>query len=161
MEERSVSVVCVVVAIATLLGGCAAQQPQQQATSEEQQIGAALARIGDATALAANAQRELAMTADAKVARESLLRQRMLSDVADYDFYGDVEDILREIAMKYAYDFSIYGKRPPERTNVNVFVKKKPVLEVLKQIGYQKTGILDVRLTKSAIELHYKERAER
>lgn len=151
--------------LALLLAGCATTGQQSSASaptaSEEQQTNAVLAKIGDATALAVNAQRELAMTADAKVARESLLRQRLLTDAVDYDFYGDVEDILREIALKYAYDFSVYGSRPPERVNVNVFVKKKPVVDVLKQIGYQSTAVLDVKLTKAAIELHYKPQAGR
>lgn len=147
--------------MAAMLAGCVTTQTQQPVTTEEQQVSVVLAKISESTALAVNAQRELAMTADAKVARESLLRQRLLTDVVDYDFYGDVEDIVREIAMKYAYDFSVYSRRPPERLNVNVFVKKKPVIEVLKQIGYQATSVLDVKLTKSAIELHYKPQAER
>lgn len=159
MKQRLVLTLCAVLTGA--LVGCATTQPQPQVTTEEQQVGSVLAKISESTVLAVNAQRELSMTADAKVARESLLRQRLLTDVVDYDFYGDVEDILRDISMRYAYDFSIYGKRPPERMNVNVFVKKKPVIEVLKQIGYQSTNILDVKLTKTAIELHYKQQAER
>lgn len=154
--------------LAALVAGCMTTQPavRQEAQAaapltEEQQTAAVLARIGDATTLAVNAQRDLAMTADAKVARESMLRQRLLTDSADYDFYGDVEDILREIATKYAYDFNVYGRRPPERHNVNVFVKNRPVIEILKQIGYQSTHILDVKLTKAAIELHYKPQAQR
>lgn len=149
--------------LAVFLAGCATtnKETAQAAPSEEQQVASVLQRINDATALAANAQRELAMTADAKVAKEAAMRQRLLTDAVSYDFYGDVEDILRDIAMKYAYDFEVYGKRPPERVNVNVFVSKKPVIEVLKQIGYQ-TGWMDVKLTKSAIEIHYKsQRLER
>lgn len=144
-------------ALTVFLTGCATttKEGAQVAPSEEQQVASVLQRINDATVLAVNAQRELAMTADAKVAKEAALRQRLLSDLVSYDFYGDVEDILRDIAMKYAYDFEVYGKRPPERVNVNVFVSKKPVIEVLKQIGYQ-SGWMDVKLTKSAIELHYK-----
>lgn len=144
------------------LAGCATttKETSPAASSEEQQVTSVLQRINDATALAANAQRELAMTADAKVAKEAAMRQRLLTDAVNYDFYGDVEDILRDIATKYAYDFEVYGKRPPERVNVSVFVSKKPVIEVLKQIGYQ-SGWLDVKLTKSAIELYYKPRPER
>lgn len=136
--------------------GCTTAPVQQSETSEEQQIRLALQKIGDATLLAANAQQELALTADAKVQRDMALRRRLLTDATSYDFYGDVEDIVREIAVKYGYDFNVYGKRPPERVNVNVFVTKKPVVEVLKQIGYASTNALDVHLKRDAIEIHYK-----
>lgn len=159
---RKLGVVALAVSALSVMGCSATKQVSSQASdSETGQMNMVLAKISESTSLAVNAQRELALTADAKVAREALMRQRLLTDVVDYDFFGDVEDILREIATKYAYDFEIYGKRPPERMNVNVFVKKRPVVEVLKQIGYQATSTMDIKVTKTAIELHYKQRAER
>lgn len=138
---------------AVLLSGCASVPKQ---SSEEEATADVLRQISDATTLAVNAQRELALTADSKVTREALRRKRMLTDVVSYDFYGDVEDILRQIAQRYDYGFEIYGSRPPERVNVNVFVTKRPVIEVLKHIGYQSNQWLDVKVTKERIELHYK-----
>lgn len=148
--------VCVV---SLLIAGCASQGPTREQVSDEQQMSSVLRRIDEATDAAVKAQRELALTADAKTAEDALRRQRLMTDVVSYDFYGDVEDILKDIAVKYAYAFEVYGKRPPERVNVNVYVTKKPVIEVLKQIGYQ-SAWLDVKLTKAAIELHYKDRPE-
>lgn len=143
----------VTVAALSVLAGCATPPPPP--TTEEQQIAEVLNRMNDATALAVNAQRELALTADAKIARESLLRQRLLTDVVSYDFYGDVETIVREIATKYSYEFATYGKRPAGGVMVNVFVNKRPALDVLKHIGYQSTAWLDIKLKKDVIELHY------
>ena len=78
------------------LAGCASspsksEQPQAETPmTEQQQIDSVLKKIDQSTVLAVNAQRELAMTADAKVAHEALLRKRMLTDVVDFDFFGDV-----------------------------------------------------------------------
>jgi hypothetical protein len=130
--------------------------------SEEVRSALITQRLTDATASAVNAQRELALTADAKVQRELTQRQRLLTDRVSYDFYGDVEDLLREIASKYGCEFEIYGNRPPEHVNVNVFVSKKPVMEVLKQVGYTSTNWLDIAVKRDAnhlpfkLELHYK-----
>lgn len=148
--------------VSAMLAGCGATQaPVHLSVTEEDQTNTILTKISESTALAVNAQRELALTSDAKASRENLMRQRLLIDVVNYDFFGDVEDILREIALKYAYDLEIYGKRPPERVNVNVFVKKRPVVDVLKQIGFQATNIMDIKITRTSIELHYKQQPER
>lgn len=151
-------IVLVSTTLAAVLAGCATHPAQQAQTADDQQLGDVMSKISEATTLAVDAQRELAMTADAKVAHDAILRKRLLSDVVNFDFYGDIEDIVREIAMKYAYTFSVYGKRPPERVNVNVYVKKMPVIEVLKQIAYQ-SPLVDIKLTDTAIEIHYKEAA--
>lgn len=124
--------------------------------TDEQKVERVLEKLNESSEQAVAAQRELALTADAKNIRELSLRKRLLTDTINFDFYGDVEDILKEVAIKYGYGFEIYGKRPPQRVNVNVFVKRKPVIEVLKQIGYAETERLDIVVKRDVIELHYK-----
>lgn len=143
-------------AAASVLAGCTSTPLNHEPPAEDQQVSVILQKINDATAMAINAQQELALTADAKSQHDMALRRRLLTDVVSYDFFGDVELILKEISTKYGYDFASYGKRPPEGVNVNVFVVKKPVIEVLKQIGNTKTSVLDINLKREAIELHYK-----
>jgi len=140
--------------LAMLLAGCANMQSQQERPSEQKEVSAVLQKIDANMALAVDAQRELAMTADAKGDREQLNRKRIFDDVVSKDFYGDVEDLLREMAAQYDYGFNVYGPRPQEGVLINVFVTKKPAIEILKHIGYQ-TKWLDVKLTKTSIELHY------
>lgn len=139
-----------------LLMGCQALPVAVPPTSAEQQIQLAMDKITESTSMAVNAQRELAMTADAKSQRDISLRKRLLTDIVSYDFYGDVENIVREIATKYGYQFSTYGKRPPEGVITNVFVTKRSVVDVLKQIGVTLNATLDLNVTRDAIELHYK-----
>lgn len=150
--------VLLVGAMSTMLAGCNSVPLDREPVSEDQQIGAVLLKVRDSMALAANAQQELALTSDAKLQAETALRRRLLTDVVNYDYYGDVEGILKEIALKYGYEFEKYGKRPPEGLMVNVFVSKKPVIEVLRQIGYTSNSALDIELKRTVIELHYKSR---
>ena len=139
-------------AISTLLvTGCGTFST---ASSDADVAGDVLQQINDSTTLAVNAQRELALTASSKLTSQALQRRRLLTDKISLDFYGDVEDVLRDIALRYGFEFEAYGRRPPERVIINVLVKNRPVVEVLRNIGYQ-SG-LDVRVSKARIELHYK-----
>lgn len=140
--------------LASSLVACAV--PQKELTSEEQRRAAVAAQIADSLSLAVNAQRELAMTQDADVQRRVMSRDRLLTDRVSYDFYGDVETILGEIAGKYGYDLKVYGKRPPEHVNVNVFVQKMQVVEVLKFVGMTAGYWIDIKIAPGAIELTYK-----
>ncbi|HEP6430545.1 TPA: DotD/TraH family lipoprotein [Burkholderia cenocepacia] len=149
-RARALSVVAAIAA----LSGCAVQPPAP--TTEEQRRLDVLTRLDQATALAVNAQRELAMTADASVQRQATERTRLLTDKVSYDFYGDVEELLADIASKYGYAFKVFGKRPPDRVNVNVYVKKMPVLEVLRYVGNTASSWLDVAVKPGVIELTYK-----
>jgi len=138
------------------LGGCASRPLEKSVPSQSEQELLIMQKISDASVLAVNAQRELALTSDSKLQKEIALRRRLLTDVVNYDYYGDVEGILKDISDKYGYVFSVYGKKPPEGVNVNIYVSKKPVIEVLKQIGYTSNAVLDINLTRDVIELHYK-----
>ncbi|CAE6793948.1 hypothetical protein R70006_04981 [Paraburkholderia domus] len=148
---RAVALLATVLAV----GGCAMQQPKPM-TTDEQRRDLVLSKLDAATQLAVNAQRELAMTADAQAQNQVVARQRLLTDRVSYDFYGDVEKILGDIAAKYNYDFKVFGKRPPDRVNVNVYVNKMPVLEVLRYIGTTASFWLDVSVKPGVIELTYK-----
>lgn len=143
-------------ASAGALVGCNTVPLEPVAGAEEQQKILVLDKIRVATVMAVNAQQELALTSDSKMQNDVAARRRLLTDVASYDFYGDVESILKEIATKYGYAFEKYGKRPPEGVNVNVFLSKKPVLDVLRHIGYTSNSVLDIELKRDVIELHYK-----
>lgn len=140
--------------VALQLVGCAHTAPEQ--TTEEQQVSGVLDKLSTYASAAVNAQRELAMTADAKVQNAAVRRQRMLSDMVSYDFYGDVETIVSDIANKYGYKFEVYGKRPAEHVVTNVYVQNKPVIDILKYIGYTSTKFLDISVKPDVIELHYK-----
>jgi hypothetical protein len=137
-----------------MLGGCVAT-PLAKST-DEQRSADILSKLDDATVIATNAQRELALTADASVQREATARTRMLTDHADYDFYGPVEELVGGIASKYGYQFKVFGKRPPETLNVNVYVKKMQVVEVLRYVGTTASGWLDISVKPGVIELTYK-----
>lgn len=142
-------------AVATvMLGGCVTPPPKL--TSEDERRDAILTALNDASTLAVNAQRELAMTSDASVQRQATARQRLLSDRVSYDFYGDVEEVVGDIAGKYGYELRVTGKRPPDRVNVNVFVKKMSVVEVLRYIGTTAGFWLDLSVKPGVIELAYK-----
>ena len=142
---------------AVVLSGCAA--PVAKVTSEDQRRETVLNALNDASKAAVNAQRELALTSDAAVQRQATARQRLLSDRVSYDFYGDVEEVVGDIARKYGYDLRVAGKRPPERVNVNVFVTKMPVTEVLRYIGTTANVFLDLSVKPGVIELTYKSKA--
>lgn len=146
----SASVVCLLVLFA-----CA--PPVVKEAPEDERINEVLRKVRDNTGVAVNAQRELAMAAHAKADREVMMRKRLLTDLVSYDFYGSVEEILAAIAQKYEYQFLIYGKRPPEGINVNVFVTRKTVLDCLKLIGNQSGDMFDVELTEAAIILKYRQ----
>lgn len=139
---------------AVVLTGCATEQKVEPLT-DEQQVGSVLTQLTDASKIAVNAQRERAMLTDAVIAREAAKRERLLNDVVSYDYYGDMQRFLQEFAMKYGYDFEPFGRRPPEGVIVNIFVQRRPALEVLKAVGYQ-SPMVDVVLTKTSIEMHYK-----
>jgi hypothetical protein len=141
---------------AVLLGGCASTPIPPAAPTQDAQIAEVLKDINDSTKVAVGAQRELALTLDARAQRDAAMRQRLLTDVVSYDFYGDVETIVREIAVKYGYDFLVVGKRPPEGVPINVFVKNRPVLDVLKHIGVTADFWLSVVVKPGVIEIQYR-----
>ena len=152
MSNQRFTLALVVSATLAVISGCVSHPK----ASEDAQVSEVLSQINASTAVAVNAQREMALTEGASAVHEAAQRQRLLSDKVSYDFYGDVEDLLRQLALRYHYQFDVYGKRPPERVNVNIYMVKKPAVELLKQIGYQSTAWLDVKLTSTEIELHYK-----
>lgn len=141
------------VATLGLVAGCA--QPVAPEATDEQKTAAVYDKLVAMAGVAVNAQRELAMTADAKRQTEMSRRQRLLTDVVSYDSYADVETILRDISTKYGYKLEVFGKRPAGGVPVNVYVQNRPVLDVLKFIGYS-TPFFDIKLNPDAIELHYK-----
>lgn len=141
---------------ALLLVGCAITPTTP--TPEVADKDSVIALINESTQSAVNAQRELAMVADASVQQQMTQRKRLLTDVIDMDTYGDVEAIVGDIAAKYGYDFKVYGKRPPEGVNANILVTKRSVIEVLKHIGYTSTYFLDIVVKRDEIQIHYKTR---
>jgi hypothetical protein len=148
------AVMLLAAALTGFMAGCA--PTQQIATPDAQRRTAIEGQIADSLSLAVNAQRELALTRDSSIQAHVQERTRLLSDRVSYDFYGDVEQIVRDIATKYGYDFKVYGQRPPEHVNVNIFVKKMPVTEVLKYVGTTANYWLDIHVSSTAIELIYK-----
>jgi hypothetical protein len=151
LELAKKSAVCA--ATLALVAACA--QPMTPEPTDTQQTAAILGKLEGYASAAINAQRELAMAADAKNQNALARRQRLLTDVVSYDFYGDVETLLRDISTKYEYRLEIFGKRPPGGVVTNVYVKNKSVLDVLKNVGYA-TPFYDIKLNPEAIELHYK-----
>lgn len=145
----------------TLISGCVSKVPLSKDVSDETQIAQILQTISDSSKVAVNAQRDLALTVDSKVQREMTMRQRLISDRVTYDFYGDVEMIVGEIASKYGYDFLVFGKRPPEGVPINVFIKDRPVLDVLKNIGVTADYWLSVVVKAGVIEIHYRDVSKR
>jgi hypothetical protein len=140
---------------AVMLVGCA-NLNQKQITDEQKHHDQIEGDISNSLSQAVTAQRELAMTRDASVQQRAQSRTRLLTDRVNYDFYGDVETIVDDIATKYGYDFRVFGRRPPEHVNVNVLVKQMPVLDVLRYVGQTAGDFIDIHVTQSAIELTYK-----
>lgn len=143
------------IVVAGALAGCALQKNEPMTSVEARRVDI-LNRLDAASSLAVNAQREFAMTNDGRVQRQMAERKRLLTDEVSYDFYGDVEEILRDISTKYGYELKVYGRRPAERVNVNVYVKKMPVIEVLRYIGMTAGDWLDVSVKQGVIALTYK-----
>lgn len=156
MSRRTWMVPAGVIVVGILSGCATAPAKQASVPSQQEQMQAVLAQISESTVMAVNAQRELALTSDAKAQQTIAARQRILTDRVSYDFYGDVETFMRDVAVKYGYSFVTFGKRPPEGVNTNVFVKNKPVVDVLRQVGVTLNPVLDVVVTKDTFELHYK-----
>ena len=144
--------------VALALVGCSTSPRVQEdaATSEEMKIAQVIAQMNESTLVAVEAQRDLALTADAKTQHNLLLKKRLLTDVVSYDFYGNVEDLVKEIAMKYGYAFEVYGKRPPEAVVLNVYVANRKAIDVLKHVGFGATNFMDIVVKRDAIQLHYK-----
>lgn len=146
-----------------MLGGCASTKTadvQPLSLDEQAKIEAsnALAQISQSTVAATNAQSELALSADAKVRRESNYRKRFLTQKVDYDFYGDVEQILGDVANNYNYTFKTVGQRPVGGVLVNVFRKNITGVDLLQSIAHADPGQrIDVRLTDAEIIVYYKE----
>ncbi|WP_454727675.1 MULTISPECIES: DotD/TraH family lipoprotein [Cupriavidus] len=151
LELAKKSALCA--ATLALVAACA--QPISPGATDEQKVVDVLGKLDGYASAAVNAQRELAMAADAKNQNALVRRQRLLTDVVSYDFYGDVETVLKDITNKYDYKLEVYGKRPPGGVVTSVYVKNKSVLDVLKNIGYA-TPFFDIKLNPDAIELHYK-----
>lgn len=147
------AIVPLVTAIA--VAGCSSNTPPSS-FSEDQEIKMVMNRLDEKAVLAVNAQRELALAADAKVRRESNNRQKFLTDRITYDFYGDIEQVLGDFANTYDYSFKTRGNRPIEGVLVNVVAKDRPALDVLKQIG-NASPYVDIRLTDADIILYYKD----
>lgn len=140
-----------------VVAGCTTTAQQEQAKYQnEKDIKDVLVSLDRGTELAVNAQRELALTADAKVRRESDYRKRIVTDKISMDFYGDVEQVVGRLANTYNFDFQVMGKKPVDGVVVNVFAKQRPALDVLKQIAYS-SPMVDIRVTDSQIILYYKE----
>lgn len=144
----------VLLVLANAIAGCSNTSPPS--SSEDPEIKSILGKLDEKAAGAVNAQRELALAADAKVRRESNNRSKFLTDRITYDFYGDVEQILSDLANTYSYAFKIRGTRPPEGVLINVVAKNRPAMDVLKQIGYA-SPVIDIRLTDGEIVLYYKD----
>lgn len=161
-NTKKLGVVAALVA-AGLMTGCASwfnsnPEPTDMATAERNALQSTLAKIDDATVGAVNAQRELVLSADARVRRESNFRKRFLTDRVNYDFYGDVEQILVDIANTYNYTFKKVGPRPVGGVLVNVYAKNMSGVDLLSSVAHADTGQrIDVRLTDSEIVLYYKE----
>ena len=154
------------IALAVLVvSGCASNAPVEgkQLTLDEQakiEASNALAQISQSTVSAINAQSELALSADAKLRRESNYRKRFLTQKVDYDFYGDVEQILQDVSNNYNYTFKKVGNRPVGGVLVNVFSKNISGVDLLKSVAHSDPGQrIDVRLTDAEIILYYKEAA--
>ncbi|MCA8197388.1 DotD/TraH family lipoprotein [Burkholderia vietnamiensis] len=145
----------VALCLVALMTGCALDNHAALTPDEQRRLNID-GEISDSLSLAVNAQRELALTRDANVQQRATARSRLLTDRVSYDFYGDVEKIVSDIAYKYGYDFKVYGQRPPEHVNVNIFVKKMRAVDVLQYVGQTATDWIDIRIDPGVISLTYK-----
>jgi len=103
------------------------------------------------------AQRDLAATT-AEGQQQILRRQAALdADEVDIDYLGKPQPLLEAVAYRYGYKYVETGKRGDLKT-VNIRVAKRPVVEVLRDVGYQIDSGADVVLDKDAkiIRLIYK-----
>ncbi|MDK2123867.1 DotD/TraH family lipoprotein [Parachitinimonas caeni] len=115
--------------------------------------------INDKAQLAVDAQRELTAAAYARLEQDAKAAERLSTDRISLDFVGELETMLTSLANKYSYELVVLGKRPPQQVLVNVYVKDRSVIDILKNVGLQVDAMADVRLDRSArrIELIYKE----
>lgn len=157
--KKALSTIAVVCA-SSLFAGCATPEKAlpELSSLEKSEMKLTLDLLNESTVMAVNAQRELALSADARVRRESNFRKRFLTDKVDYNFYGDASQILSDVANTYDYSFKEYGNKPIGGVLVNVLVKNMSGVDLIKAIAYADPGQrIDVRLTDSEIIIYYKE----
>ncbi len=152
MRALTVTVVAAASAVVLTLAGCATQKPPPAAPQRT-----VLDEINERVAEAAAAQQELASVVSANTNAPKREPKDVFADEVTIDYVGDIEVILARIAKQYGYEFEVLGKRPPEGVMVNLFMKKpRPVVDVLRALGYQFPTTVDVNLDKTSIQLVYK-----
>jgi defect-in-organelle-trafficking protein DotD len=140
--------------LALFLVGCAIKPPAEVTPDSEAYARQLILERVDAAVLA---QRELA--ASTVEGRQQVLRRQAALDVdeVDIDYLGKPQPLLEAVAFRYGYRYVETGKRDDLKT-INIRVTKRPVVEVLRDVGYQIDAGADVVLDKDAkiLRLIYK-----
>jgi len=151
MRTLTITIVAAACAVVLTFTGCATPAPPAAP-----QRGV-LDQINDRVGEAAAAQQELASVVAANTNAPKRDPKDVFTDEVTIDYVGDIEVVLARIAKQYGYEFEVLGKRPPEGVMVNLFMKKpRPMVEVLRALGYQFPTTVDVNLDKTSIQLVYK-----
>lgn len=133
--------------LALTLAACATKPtPAQLAAESEAQARQIIVGKVDA---AVQAQRELAEAT--QEGQQMMLRKQatLTADEVDIDYIGKPQPLLESLAHRYGYKYIETGKRLELKT-INLRVVKRPVLEVLRDIGYQIDHGADLVLDKDA-----------
>lgn len=143
-----------VVAGAVILMGCSSSPKRDVESDTTSYI---MHMVNEKAQVAVNAQRELVAVQYAD--KELILKRQLLleTDELEVDFIGRPQRLLEALALRYEYKFIETGK-PVELKPVNVRTSKRPVLEILRDVGYQIDPVADIVLDKQdkAIRLIYK-----
>lgn len=154
MKTMKLSTAVAPLMLALALAGCATK-PTSEVTPDSEAYARQI--ILEKVDAAVQAQRDLAATT-AEGQQQILRRQAALdADEVDIDYLGKPQPLLEAVAYRYGYKYVETGKRGDLKT-VNIRVTKRPVVEVLRDVGYQIDSGADVVLDKDAkiIRLIYK-----
>ncbi len=129
------------------LAGCATKPTAEQARADSEAHARKV--IIDKVDMAVQAQRELAVAT--QEGKQMVLRRQaaLTADEVDIDYIGKPQPLLESLAHRYGYKYMETGKRAELKT-INMRVVKRPVIEVLRDIGHQIDSGADVVLDKDA-----------
>lgn len=136
-----------------LIGGCSSK-----ATKSEQDTEAfALKMIAEKVAVAADANRDYVAILNEDQILMSKKQALIDTDQIDVDYYGNPQELLQTLAVRYGYKYVETGKRVTLKP-ISVRVFKTAPVEVMRDIGYQVDNGADLVLDKNerVVRLTYK-----
>ena len=126
------------VALILPLAGCPTMQNNDNESQADQ-------LIAEKVAEASKAQSEYSALLTEKHQQMLRKQEKLESDVIDVDWIGSPNEFLQMMADRYGYRYIEAGSRASLRS-INIFVRKSPAIEVLRDVATQINNRADVQL---------------